>query len=99
MAQPVICDICSAEEAIQMLSNLTDGSTIAIGPGCAGPFYGHMVLGAFNAGEHKGPAGKCQACRRTHEGMTTPVAPIGDVSRETSPLEPHVPDAEPAAGG
>lgn len=84
MAQQLTCDICGAEDGAQMLTNLADGTVMIVGAGCLPFFYGHSVLLTMEAGEHKGPAGKCQACRRTHERMTTPVAPIGDVSRETS---------------
>lgn len=77
MAQPIACDICQAEEAIQMLTNLHDGTVLAVGAMCLPAFYGHSVLTVMQAGVHKGPAGKCQACRRVHERMTTPVAPAG----------------------
>lgn len=86
MAQPIACDICGLETAVQMLTNLEDGTVLAIGAACLPQFYGQSVLIVIAAGEHKGPATKCQACRRFHERMTTPVTPIGDVSRET-PLE------------
>ena len=97
MAQPIACDICSQEEAVQMLTNLTDGSVLAIGPACMPAFYGHSVLAVLDAGEHKGPAGKCQACRRTHERMTTPVTPL-DVQppADTTPA-PAADTAEPEA--
>lgn len=84
MAQALACDICGDEEAVQMLTNLATGVVMTLGPNCLPAFYGQSVLIAVNAGEHAGPAGKCQACRRVHERMTTPVAPIADVSRETS---------------
>jgi hypothetical protein len=77
MAQPINCDICQAEHAVQMLTDLQDGSVLALGPGCLPMFYGHGVLAAMDAGDHKGVPSKCQACRRVHERMTTPVTPIG----------------------
>ena len=86
MAQPIACDICNLEEAVQMLTNLTDGSVLAIGPACMPEFYGNSALVTMDAGEHKGPAGKCQACRRMHERMTTPVAPL-DVQPPADPGE------------
>lgn len=86
MAQPLYCDICSLEEAVQMLTNLADGSVLMLGPACLPQFYGHSVLAAMDAGEHKGPAGKCQACRRMHERMTTPVTPL-DVQAPADPAE------------
>jgi hypothetical protein len=84
MAQPINCDICGDEHAVQMLSNLTDGTVIAMGPACLPVFYGQLVLISIGSDGHAGPPTKCQACRRTHERMTTPVAPIA---------------AEPPAGG
>lgn len=76
MAQSLPCDICQQEEAVQMLTNLTDGSVLTMGAACLPHFYGHSALATMDAGTHKGPAGKCQACRRMHERMTTPVAPL-----------------------
>lgn len=86
MAQQLYCDICTSEEAVQMLTNLADGSVLMLGPACLPQFYGHSVLAAMDAGEHKGPAGKCQACRRMHERMTTPVTPL-DVDQPDSTTE------------
>ena len=82
MAQPIACDICGTEPAVQMLSNLLDGSVMAIGAACAPQFYGASALLTMDAGQHKGPAGKCQACRRMHEQMTTPVTPL-DIQQAT----------------
>lgn len=75
MAQPIACDICTTSPAVQMLTNLQDGTVLAICAACLPGFYGHSVLAVMDAGQHKGPAGKCQACRRVHERMTTPAAP------------------------
>ena len=90
MAQQLYCDICASEEPVQMLTNLADGSVLMLGPACLPQFYGHSVLAVLDAGEHKGPAGKCQACRRTHERMTTPAAPAGagDAPEGTTTNEP-----------
>lgn len=96
MAQPIACDICSLEEAVQMLTNLTDGSVLAIGPACMPAFYGHSALTTMDAGEHKGPAGKCQACRRMHERMTTPVTPVSDGETSASWPDNPVDDGEAA---
>ena len=98
MAQPIACDICGTEEAVQMLTNLTDGSVLALGPACMPAFYGHSALTTMDAGEHKGPAGKCQACRRMHERMTTPVTPldIQQASDETPDPVADTPDLEAA---
>lgn len=90
MAQQISCDICQQEVAVQMLTNLQDGSVLAMGPACLPTFYGQSVLMVMDAGGHSGPAGKCQACRRVHERMTTPVTPIG--INEPGPL----PDEDPA---
>lgn len=76
MAQQLICDLCNAEEAVLMQTNLTDGSTMLVGPACLHLFFGGAVLGVIGSDGHAGPPTKCQACRRTHERMTTPVAPI-----------------------
>ena len=88
MAQQLYCDICASEEPVQMLTNLADGSILMLGPACLPQFYGHSVLAAMDAGEHKGPAGKCQACRRMHERMTTPVAPLDVQPPADGPADP-----------
>lgn len=77
MAQPIACDICTTGPAVQMLTNLQDGTVLAMCAACLPAFYGHSVLAVMDAGGHTGPAGKCQACRRVHERMTTPPAPPG----------------------
>lgn len=77
MAAPLTCDVCTSEPAVQMMTNVTDGTVLALGAQCLPGFYGASVLIMMDAGDHKGPAGKCQACRRFHERMTTPVTPIG----------------------
>lgn len=92
MAQQIACDICEQEVSVQMLTNLVDGNVLAIGAGCLPAFYGNMALTLLEAGEHKGPASRCQACRRVHERMTTPVAPIGAEAPADPPLE------EPSTG-
>jgi len=90
MAQQLSCDICLDEPAAQVLTNAESGEVMTLGRNCLPVFYEQSIRTLLEAGEHKGPASKCQACRRVHERITTPVAPIGDVSRETS---------EPDAGG
>lgn len=75
MAPQLPCDVCREEVAVQMLTNLATGDTMTLGPSCLAQFYGQSVLTLLEAGYHKGPAGKCQACRRFHEQMTLPVAP------------------------
>lgn len=76
MAQQLICDLCSAEQAVLMQTTITDGSTMLVGPACLPLFFGGAILGVIGSDGHAGPPTKCQACRRTHERMTTPVAPI-----------------------
>lgn len=85
MAQQLACDICQAEPAIQMLTNVETGDVMMMGAACLPAFYGQSLLMVTGAGEHRGPAGKCQACRRVHERMTTPVAPIGANTDEDMP--------------
>lgn len=57
-----------------MQTTLLDGSSMLIGPVCLPLFFGGAVLGVIGSDGHAGPPTKCQACRRTHERMTTPVA-------------------------
>lgn len=89
MAQQLICDLCNAEQAVLMQTTLTDGSTMLVGPACLPLFFGGAVLGVIGSDGHAGPPTKCQACRRTHERMTTPVAPM--VPAETSASWPDNP--------
>jgi hypothetical protein len=77
MANQYPCDICHEEPAVQMLTNLGDGTTVMLGAGCLPVFYAQSTLSMLNAGEHKSIPSKCQACRRVHEHMTTPAHPIG----------------------
>lgn len=95
MANQLPCDICQAEPAVQMLTNLADGTVLTMGAACLPQFYGQSVLLVMGAGEHAGPPTKCQACRRTHERMTTPVAPL--TAQETGPPAAAEPEASPAA--
>lgn len=76
MAQPITCDLCQSENAVLMQTSLTDGSVLAIGPACLPQFFGGALLGVIGSDGHAGPPTKCQACRRSHERMTTPVAPL-----------------------
>lgn len=94
MAQPIACDICTTGPAVQMLTNLQDGTVLTMCAACLPAFYGHSVLAVMDAGGHKGPAGKCQACRRVHERMTTPVAPIG--TRDDDAVPGATTEAPPA---
>lgn len=95
MAQQLPCDICREEIAVQMLTNLATGDTMTLGPSCLAQFYGQSVLTLLEAGYHKGPAGKCQACRRFHEQMTLPTAPAAvEPGLETGPEEPRTEDSQ-----
>ena len=85
MAQQLPCDLCGEETAVVMMNNLVDGGSMTVGPQCLPGFFGGALLGAIGSDGHAGPPTKCQACRRTHEHMTTPVAPIS------------IPAADPAA--
>jgi hypothetical protein len=76
MAQQLPCDYCNAEEAALMMTNLGDGTVVTVGAACLPLFFGGALLGAIGSDGHAGPPTKCQACRRTHERMTTPVAPL-----------------------
>ena len=76
MAQQLPCDLCGEETAVVMMNNLADGGSMTVGPQCLPGFFGGALLGAIGSDGHAGPPTKCQACRRTHEHMTTPVAPL-----------------------
>ena len=76
MAQQLPCDLCNEEAAVVMMNNLVDGSTMTVGAVCLPQFFGGALLGAIGSDGHAGPPPKCQACRRVHERMTTPVAPL-----------------------
>lgn len=43
MAGQVLCDLCQAEPAEIMQSNLLNGDTVAIGPSCAPAFYATVL--------------------------------------------------------
>lgn len=93
MAQPLSCDICQAENGVQMLTNLQDGSTLVIGAQCLPAFYGHSLLTVMEAGEHKGPPTKCQACRRIHEQMAVLTAAAAEPVPDPAGLDDEpVPD-------
>lgn len=97
MAQPINCDICADEPAVQMLTNLATGDVMSLGAACLPLFYGQSALLAIEAGDHAGPAGKCQACRRFHERMTTPVTPMTADTPAPAPPETSAGDQQLAA--
>lgn len=76
MAADLPCDFCGEEAAMLMMNSLADGSVITVGARCLPTFFGGAMLGAIGSDAHAGPPTKCQACRRVHERMTTPVAPL-----------------------
>ena len=76
MAQQLTCDQCNSEPAILIQTNIGEGDIIAVGAGCAPVFFATVAMTLLECGDHQGPAGKCQACRRLHEKMTTPAAPL-----------------------
>jgi hypothetical protein len=39
MAQTIMCDMCKAEPAVMLQSNVTTGETIAVGDGCMFPYF------------------------------------------------------------
>lgn len=97
MAQPLPCDYCSSEDAALMMTNLVDGTVVTVGPACLPLFFGGALLGAIGSDGHAGPPTKCQACRRSHERMTTPVAPISIPTEEVGILESET--SEPDVAG
>lgn len=76
MAQPLICDVCGTEEAVQMINNLTDGSVMTLGPACIPEFFAQATATLWGTGQHEGPRTKCPACRTMHEQMTGGVTAI-----------------------
>jgi len=97
MAQPLNCDLCQEEQAVLMQTSLADGTVLAIGATCLPLFFGGAVLGAIGSDGHAGPPTKCQACRRTHERMTTPVAPMVAEPPAAPDLENASTDADAVA--
>lgn len=96
MAQPLPCDFCHVEDAVLMMTNLADGQVVTVGAECLPTFFGGALLGAIGSDGHAGPPTKCQACRRSHERMTTPVAPIAAEPPDESALENPSTVIEPA---
>ncbi len=98
MAADIPCDLCGEEAAVVLMNNLVDGGTMAVGSLCAPMFFGGAMLGAIGSDAHAGPPTKCQACRRVHERMTTPVAPL--TAQAAPPDQPtaEAAEADQAAG-
>jgi len=98
MAAELPCDFCGAEAAVLMMNSLTDGSVVTVGAACLPLFFGGALLGAIGSDGHAGPPTKCQACRRSHERMTTPVAPLTAEAAPPAELENPSTDIETASG-
>lgn len=97
MAQQLPCDLCGEETAAVMFNNLIDGSSMTVGTSCLPHFFGGALLGVIGSDGHAGPPTKCQACRRTHERMTTPVAPISIPEAVSDEQPAPQPETGPAA--
>jgi len=82
MAQPITCDLCQAETAVLMQTNVADGDILAVGPGCLPMFYGGAVMAVMDLPPHTGPASKCQACKQIHAQMTPGITPPGPDAQE-----------------
>jgi hypothetical protein len=95
MAPAITCDLCGEETAALMQTSLVDGSVLAVGGSCLPLFFGGALLGSIGSDGHAGPPTKCQACRRSHERMTTPVAPLSAV--DDPPADPGDPPGESTA--
>lgn len=98
MAAELPCDFCGAEAAVLMMNSLTDGSVVTVGAACLPLFFGGALLGAIGSDGHAGPPTKCQACRRVHERMTTPVAPLSITAEQGDQPPAEAADAAQAAG-
>lgn len=97
MAAQLPCDLCDQESAVVMFNNLVDGSAMTVGAACLPTFFGGAMLGSIGSDAHAGPPTKCQACRRVHERMTTPVAPLSVPADEPPTLESESTPVEQAA--
>jgi|SRR6185437_8998926 len=98
MAAQLPCDLCEQEAAVVMFNNLVDGSAMTVGALCLPTFFGGAMLGAIGSDAHAGPPTKCQACRRVHERMTTPVAPLTAQPDQPETLDNQSTDVETASG-
>lgn len=97
MAQPMTCDICQGEDAVQILTNLADGTTMTLGTACLAVFYHHSLVIALDAGEHTKIPAKCQCCRRIHEAIAVLMNPPADPAAPDPELPgiPAAPDLHP----
>lgn len=99
MAQEIICDMCQAEHAVLMHTNLAEGSVLAVGPACLITYYESSlktltVAAKAGAAEAESPADGPAAADVA--GDTIPAAPARRKPRK--PAQPkEVADGETAA--
>lgn len=92
MAQTIICDMCKAEEAVMMQSNMKTGETIAVGEQCMFPYFYTQAMelapaGTFDGEQTPEEAAQPKPRKRTSKTKTEP-QPVDDVVPEgTNPLD------------
>lgn len=91
MAGQLPCDVCNAEPAAQMLTNVDNGTVMTLGLQCLPIFYHQSLLTLLDAGAHDKIPGKCQTCRRVHEQMITASVVADDTEPTPTTTEPPVP--------
>lgn len=95
MAQTIICDMCKAEEAVMMQSNMKTGETIAVGEQCMFPYFYTQAMelapeGTFSAESEPEPEPPKTARKRATKTKTQP-QPVDDVVPEgANPLDAKV---------
>lgn len=89
MAQTIYCDMCKAEEAVMMQSNLKTGETIAVGEQCMFPYFYTQAMELAPAGTFEG--------EQTPEEAATPKTRKRTSKTKTEPLPPTQPVDEPAS--
>lgn len=83
MAQTIYCDMCKAEEAVMMQSNLKTGETIAVGEQCMFPYFYTQAMELAPAGTFDG--------EQTPEEAATPKTRKRASKPKTEPLPPTEP--------
>ena len=83
MAQTIYCDMCKAEEAVMMQSNLKTGETIAVGEQCMFPYFYTQAMELAPAGTFEG--------EQTPEEAATPKTRKRASKPKTEPLPPTEP--------
>lgn len=89
MAQTIYCDMCKAEEAVMMQSNLKTGETIAVGEVCMFPYFYTQAMELAPAGTFEG--------EQTPEEAATPKTRRRASKIKTEPLPPTQPVDEPVS--